>query len=125
MGGVALERGVARTRVAGLRSKVLRLMDLQTDVGDNEGMGLICDVNDPRGTHTGLRPELIELDQIRVAVNSHGNSVLRDAHWGPGQARDQRHRGVHDPGLHLRRIEDEKPIVDSRCVGPIAVVADG
>ena len=125
---VAVVARVALNRIVGpviVREilEVLGLVDPEAQVGDHSGLLLVGDIDDASGTHFGPAAELVDLHQVRVALDRDWDGVLRDAHRVPLQAGDLAHGRVRDPGLDLRRVEDDQPRAGAGYVRAVAVIA--
>ncbi len=89
------------TRVAVGLGAVLGVVDLEPDVRHHPRMRLVRHVDDPRSAHGVSRRdcveperELVELEQVTVAMDDHRGRVLGDGHPLPGEPADLAHLGA-------------------------------
>ena len=108
-------RRAGRAGVAAGGLVVGRLVDLQAQVRHHERLGLVGDVDDPRGAdgvavagraQRALRV-LVELEHVRMAVLGERDRVLGDRRRAPGQPADLLGLGIGVARLDLARVEDQ------------------
>ena len=112
--GVAL-RGAVGAGVAGCCARLRGLVDLEPDVGDDLGLGLVGDVDDARGADgptSGLaaRRVLVDLDEVRMPADRHRDGGLRRAHVVPRELAEIGDLGSALALLHLADVEDRQAL---------------
>ena len=108
-------RGAGRPGVVAGGMMVGGLVDLQAEVRHHERLGLVGDVDDPRGADgvavagRAQRPlrVLVELEHVRMTVLGERDRVLRDRRRAPGEPADLPGLGVGVARLDLARVEDQ------------------
>src|SRR5205807_1736183 len=103
-------------------------VDLELDVGDHLGPGLVGDVDDARRAHglgrghRRVARELVDLDEIRVPADLHRQVRLGDADVGPAQVADHRSLGIGLALLDLADVEDGQAGAGRTEVGDVGDV---